>query len=214
MSTQDFQPYSFPIPAMSGWDEHLNIDQAKAYIAPRGTVTAFLIPQRSKRYILLSNQFGWKVFDRAGRRVTSFPKKVREVLDRMPEGSIVDAHISNEAVTITDVLYYHDIDVRGQRLEERLGFWWFMPEDYRNRSFYNEHNSDKLSDDIFQEVFSKIIFKPDKVVYPKTSTTRKVYNWLQMKRPLDAETSAPGNLGHLMLREASATGTTRSKEIR
>ena len=173
-----------------------------------------MIPKKSKRYILLSNPFGSKVFDRAGRRVLSFPKKVREVLDRMPEDSIIDAHISNEAVTITDVLYYHDIDVRGQRLEERLGFYWYMPEEYRNRSFYNEHTSDKLSDDIFQEVFSKIIFKPDFVVYPKTTSSRKVYNWLEMKRPLNESTSASGNLGNLMLRQASATGATRSKEIR
>jgi len=214
----NFKPYYFPLPSLAGWDKHLNIDQAKAYIAPRGNVTAFLIPKKSKRYILESTQFGQRAYERTGRRVLNIPPKAREVLKRLPPETIVDSHISNENVTIIDVLFYNGMDVRGQRLEERLGFYWYMPEEYRNRSFYNEHNSDKLSVDIFQEVFSKIIFKPDFVVYPKTTSSRRVYNWLEMFTPkgtlLDGQSTAPGNLGDLMLRRASATGATRSKEIR
>jgi hypothetical protein len=218
MAISDFKPYVFPIPSLAGWDRDLNVDQAKAYIAPRGVVTGFLIPKKSKRYILQSNQFGDRVYDRTGGRVIKLNDKIREVLNRLPENTIVDTYISNENVTIIDVLFYNGTDVRGQRLEERLGFYWYMPEEYRNRSFYNEHNSDKLSVDIFQGLFSKIIFKPDFVVYPRAASSRRVYNWLEMRAPkgniIDAQPKASGNLGNLMLRRASTTGTTRSEEIR
>lgn len=218
MTILDFKPYQFPIPSAAGWEPFLNTDEAKAYIAPRGNVTGFLIPKKSKRYILVTFEESSKVFDRRGRRLKNLNPKVREVLGRMPPRSAVDAYISKENVTIIDVLYYHDMDVRGQRLGDRLGFWWFMPEDYRNRSLYNEHDSDKLDGDIFKEVYSKIIFKPDFVVYPKTTSRQKVYNWLEAKAPkgklFDGPTTAPGNLSNLMLRQASLRGATRIKEIR
>ena len=217
MSFQTFKPYQFPFAAMAGWDKEFNADQARAHIAPRGNVWAFLIPKKAKRFILKKEEVGVKAWDRLGRPIKSIPMKAREVLERMPPRSIVDAALGPEDVTILDLLYFNGQDVRGNTLVERLGFWWYMPDTFRNRHFYNESNSAKLSEDIFQGRFSKIIFKPEFVVYPRQSSRRKVYNWLEMRAPQkepNEQVESAGNLSNLLLRRASPSGVTRSQEIR
>lgn len=218
MSILDFKPYRFPIPASAGWDTHFNADEARAYIAPREKVTAFLIPPKSKRYVIATFQTGFQVFDRMGKKLLTVSREMRDLAARTPPKSVIDSFISPEGATVIDILWYHDTDIRRLNLQDRLGLWWYLPDEYRNRYFFNETNSAKLNGEIFQNgKFSKIIFKPDFVKYPRASTDYRVYNWLEMRAPkvkeTDARSGQPGNLSNLLLRRESPRGFTRSETI-
>ena len=182
-----FKPYRLPrISNMSAY-RTFTPELASAFVRPRGSVWAVLLPRKSQRYQIYSYDRGARVFDANGGPTPDLMQSDKGMAllrfaDRLPKNTVVEVYANDSQVVLSDVLYFVGKDVRGFAFEDRLAAYWFLPPEYRSIHFFNESNLDKLDANLYFPDIGKILFKPNFVSYPRESS-KQVFNWTILGRP-------------------------------
>lgn len=178
------RPYKALPTYASSFNGPYNPGEAMAFILPRGEVWAIKIPPDSKRFQIYSYEKAFHIWDAAGTKGFGYKylKSLAPLAARLPQNSVIEVFANREEVIVSDVLYFHDKDLRRQVFQERMAAWWYMPEEYRSMTFFNGVDFSRLYDDLYFQDISKVVFKPNFVSYPRVNGS-KVFNWLKMGKP-------------------------------